>query len=455
MKNKVILLMLMLLCLLTLTSCRCNPSEYEWSLLSITEDVAFSNGMKKEMEYNGYLGIAQPWGSRGYAERCVVEFSPDGEFKMSLDGEPVSGFYTYCHNGYTNTSFTVYLDTGESFTGVSVSGYGFRRLSFELRGVLYEFGERDDESYTLEEQKQSELEIIRYLRDTAPQGYYYFNRGKISASDGAAVLTCDNGDIIDLTSDGVYPWCVYLDKEDNLTHLDYIPFGDCCYYAYDDVVIVYFIEPVPGSEERVPRESCIGEIYPELFSDEIESVKICRETVGISPGFVNHVAYLSGDEMGEYLSALREVKLYEADEETVSNITDSGALYGRTSVTIFLQGAEYTLSFEDEYVFGDLWWECGDLPSFPYDLAASVFVTDSDEIKVYNGDEFTGSYSGIISKIEFTVCNEEHHYTTLTPRRRVVTDFGEITVYDDCHFWYKGQSYVVVGDFDFGFLFES
>lgn len=91
MKNKVVLLMLMLLCLLALTSCRCNPSEYEWSLLSITEDVAFSNGMKKEMEYNGYLGITQPWGSRGYAERCVVEFSPDGEFKMSLDGEPVSG----------------------------------------------------------------------------------------------------------------------------------------------------------------------------------------------------------------------------------------------------------------------------------------------------------------------------------------------------------------------------
>jgi hypothetical protein len=97
--------------------------------------------MKKEMEYNGYLGIHQPWGARGYYERCAVEFLPDKEFKMNLDGEQLSGYYTYCHNGYINTAFTVYLDTGESFTGISVSGYGFRRLSFEFRGVLYEFGE--------------------------------------------------------------------------------------------------------------------------------------------------------------------------------------------------------------------------------------------------------------------------------------------------------------------------
>ena len=51
--------------------------------------------MKKEMSYNGYLGIDHPWGSRGYAERCVVEFLPDGEFKMSLDGEwlPEVGYH--------------------------------------------------------------------------------------------------------------------------------------------------------------------------------------------------------------------------------------------------------------------------------------------------------------------------------------------------------------------------
>ena len=70
-----------------MTSCRCNPGDHEWKLFSITEEIAFSNGMKKEMSYNGYLGIDHPWGSRGYGERCVVEFLPDGEFKMSLDGE--------------------------------------------------------------------------------------------------------------------------------------------------------------------------------------------------------------------------------------------------------------------------------------------------------------------------------------------------------------------------------
>ena len=452
MRKNITIFALMLLCLLILTSCRCDPGDYEWELCSITEDVAFSNGMKKEMAYSGYLGITQPWGSRGYSERCEVEFSPDGEVKMSLDGEQLMGYYTYRHNGYTNTTFTVYLDTGESFTGVSASGYGFRRLSFEFRGVLYEFGEREDDSYTLEEHKQLEAEMIECLRDPAPQRYYYLNQGKV---DGEAVLTCDNGDVINLMSGAVYPWCVYLDKEDNLSHLNYIPNGDCYYCAYDDVVILYFIEPVPETDVRIPRESTVGELYPNLFSADAECVKIYLETVGISPGFVNYVAYLSGDEMREYLSVLQGVKLYEVDEETVSNITDGGKLYGKTSVTILLNGIEHTLSFEDEYVFSDVWWMCSALPDFPYDLAASVFVTHSDEITVYNKDEFVGSYSGVLSKIEFRICKEEHHYTTLTPQRRVVTDFGEITIYDSKHFWYKGQSYVVVGDHNFGFLFEN
>ena len=34
-----------------------------------------------------------------------------------------------------------------------------------------------------------------------------------------------------------------------------------------------------------------------------------------------------------------------------------------------------------------------------------------------------------------------------------VTEFGEITIYDGAHFWYKGQSYVAVGENNFAFLF--
>lgn len=42
----------------------------------------------------------------------------------------------------------------------------------------------------------------------------------------------------------------------------------------------------------------------------------------------------------------------------------------------------------------------------------------------------------------------------LTPYLTVETEFGELTVYDAYHFWYKGQSYVCVGETDFDFLFE-
>jgi hypothetical protein len=94
------------------------------------------------------------------------------------------------------------------------------------------------------------------------------------------------------------------------------------------------------------------------------------------------------------------------------------------------------------------------MPKFNYDGAVQSFVIYNDEISVFDreGNE-VGTYTDKLSSVEFTVCREEHNYTTLTEKFILVTEFGEITVYDGAHFWYNGQSYVAVGENDFALLF--
>ena len=94
------------------------------------------------------------------------------------------------------------------------------------------------------------------------------------------------------------------------------------------------------------------------------------------------------------------------------------------------------------------------VPKFNYDGALQSFIVYNDEIFVFDreGNE-VGTYTNKLSSIEFKVCEEEHNYSTLSERFVLVMEFGEITVYDGEHFWYKGQSYVVVGENNFDFLF--
>ncbi len=461
--------------LITLTSCRCEPSTVEWHLVEVSEELTFANGAAAEMTFNGYCGLTSPFGEYASAERCQVEFSEDGGFRMSLDGEELSGSYTYRHNGFSDTSFTVTLDTGESFSGTSVSFYGGNRLEFEFRGTRYKFNERSDDSYTREEQKDDEEWLIHQLREyiegSDGVNNYSFNPAQVILS-GEDYILIYNGEEYNLSADGTLVWCALLDKDNVLTNNTELVSGDCYFRLSENTHIrgedgeyyspklfwIYYIEPIPEEPgEPEPKTATLGELYPWILYDGIDSIKLTSHTQNLPAGYTKYHAYLSGEELFAYIDDLQKLELREimSEYELYEYYLVNGGRETVTTVTAFAEGQEYTLEFIAEVVFDELMWAADGLPEFPYDTATKSFITYTDEITVIDreGDR-VGEYTGMLESVEFTVCHDDHGYTTLTPYLTVQTDFGELTVYDTYHFWYKGQSYACTEEHNFGFLFE-
>ena len=469
-----ILLFFLLLCVFALSSCRCEPSSTEWYLCEISEKIAFSNGVEASLTFNGYFGLTQPWGDRCVAERCEIEFSQDGGFKMSLDGEELLGSYTYRHNGFNDTSFTVTLDNGESFVGKSAANLYERRLGFEFRGVEYAFSDRGDDSYTREDAEESEKWMVKQLREyienSNGHNNFSFDPGCV-IKDGEEYVIDYGGVKQSISDKDLLVWCMLLDEENVLTNPAEIMEGECYFSHYGDiargedgeyrsceVLIICYIKPLPEKVEPQEKRTTFAELYPWLMSDGIDEAKLTIEYTGLQAGFTKKHCYLRGDELAEYLELLCSIELFEACQEDVDESL-SQDVYDVFSIRVADGDDEYIIRIYEGYLpdtsDSALWWYVRQMPGFFYDGATSSFVTYADEITVIDkqGAE-VGVYQNPLLAIEFVICREEHNYTTMTPWLKVVTDLGEIKVYDANHFWYKGQSYVVVSDFDFSFLFE-
>ncbi len=469
-KHKIYLLLLLLsLCLLVLCSCRCDPAEREWYLLEMTDDVTFSNGVTEKLTISGSVDIYQPFAG-AYAEPCQVEFYEDGGFFGSFDGEELSGTYTYKHNGFRDTGFTVNLENGEHFSGTSVSYYGGSELKFEFRGESYKFSDRSSHPVTKEEAELHTEYLIEDLRDLEVgkiHGRLGDFRGEITLSGDDFLLTSADAEY-NLSSGEIPVWCSLLDKENKLSHLDEVQFGDC-YFVINNyikigepgqqqigqIIVIYYIEPQPDEpEEPKPEKKALSEIYPWIF-DDISSIKLTLEIKNLPAGYTKYHDYLAADEISACVSELRETELCEVFSHELEDYFLNGDRHKLISLLADVGGERWEIQFIDGLIYdGERWWKPGAVPKFNYDGALQSFIVYNDEISVFDreGNE-VGTYTNKLSSIEFTVCEEEHNYSTLSERFTLVTEFGEITVYDGEHFWYKGQSYVAVGENNFDFLF--
>ena len=469
-KYKLYLLLLFLfLCLFMLCSCRCNPAEYQWYLSGLTEDVTFSNGITEKVSISGSVDIYQPY-AVDYAERCRVEFRDDGSFLGDFNGEELSGTYTYKHNGFANTSFTVNLENGESFFGASVSFYGGRELWFEFRGTSYEFTDRFGASVTKEDAEQHTEYLIEDLRDLEagrPNGRFDNYLGEITLSGDDFILT-SAGEEYNLSSGENLVWCSLLDEENTLSHLKKIELGEC-YFVINNylpigesgqqkiarAIIIYYIEPLPEEpSDPKPEKKALAELYPWILGD-VSSIKLTQEWKNLPAGYTKYHDYLTADEILICLDGLRGAELCEIFPEDLENYFLNGDNHKVITLLATVGAEKREIQFVDGLIFdGERWWKPDAMPKFNYDGAVQSFIVYTDTVHVFNreGSEL-GSFADMLSAIEFEICKEEHNYTSLMERFTLVTEFGEITVYDSEHFWYKGQSYVVVGENNFGFLF--
>ena len=182
-----------------------------------------------------------------------------------------------------------------------------------------------------------------------------------------------------------------------------------------------------------------------------------HELINIDPGF-NHSYNLITEQytITQILDILANISVYEVDDpndellnelyvlETISIIDTSGVL------------DEIEISkIDDRIKIGNKWYyHYGDFPQFIYEGSYRRFTANDYTAEVYRGEEFLGK-PDILYNLEYIIDpNQNYSYSFSHDARTLACEFGEITIYDETHFCYKGQFYLSVGERSFAELFE-
>ena len=210
--------------LLLLTSCTCDPSEHMWYIERCEQNTGYLNGVEATEIYNKSPMLEEPFGGMENGVVSIV-FQKDGSVIFTPGtGEILNGKYTLKNNGMADTSFTVTLENGESFSGIAVNYYYGRDLKFEFRGMSYWFEEEYHTADLLYEEKMEQFKS--WLRYDAENDR--LNKGTIERVFDRYELKTEEGTVVAL-DDSVAIQCVSMDLENNLVNLDKILSGECFY----------------------------------------------------------------------------------------------------------------------------------------------------------------------------------------------------------------------------------
>jgi len=468
-KKCVVLVMLAFLCAVFLTGCRCEPSEYDWEIVEVTREVTYLNGKTEMATMGGYMNHSNPVGIHN--GMVNIDFTPDGTVVFKpLDGEALRGTYTYKHNGFADTSFTITLENGETITdGNAWDGWGQPRLTFTFRGVSYWFGpwsDRYDEEWYRQE-IQSNIQSLRNYDKTASS-----YAATIELTENGAKAVYENGEV-DLYADVLGLQAVHITENDEYIVLDALREGECLLVLSpmwpekrgETVIgaVIYYIDPYPTPPTvenlSVDMAKRLPWLPDAIANYENTQIKITKSTTNLPVGFQEQHQYMVDPEaVLAYLENLNGWKLLPESDPTYEELEANNCSLYVVRVTV----GERTYAFrvvQDYLVIGGelyLFMDGSTVKQFPeidYNSVVNTFKT-GDRTEVYDGKVYMYTANGIWLDLEFVVDTEEHHWTTTQETRTLVCDFGKVTVYDGTHFRYKGQNYVVAGEKDFSALFE-
>lgn len=170
------------------------------------------------------------------------------------------------------------------------------------------------------------------------------------------------------------------------------------------------------------------------------------------PGYVKYHCYITEQaEVQAIIEQLQKIKVIEVTPEEFA----AAAATSDEIITIRIYSGRYELVIASHYGYfvrnESEYWRFEDFPEFSYDNAVRSFIVSNPAAEIYEGDTHLGTYTDLIGEIEFVVGSEEHDHTTDTRRWTLICEFGELIVYDETHFWYNGQNYVITGERSFGF----
>ena len=423
-----------------LAGCTCDPAAHMWEVISFGKNSVYLNGVEQVDYYSGAY-LHEPFGgmedgivSIMFTENGTVTFNPG-------TGETLTGTFTTKDNGMQNTSFTVTLDNGESFSGIAESYYYGRSLEFEFRENAYETAEA-----LYEKTIQNQIRRIRHAVAAKE-----LITGEVTASDGRYTLTMEGEKTSRVLDQTVAVQCVRLDAENNLTMLDAIEPGECyCAtgqtYSGMDKIVIYYIEPLP--EDPTPPEADYtflpefeGWLIDVFTVENIAEIKTTFEYVGVAPGEFKNVKRTTDQ------AVIAQVLEFYADT-TMTQITREETLVegGSTFMIEFIltDGTVKRLHFNNcNYVYRPdpddaSTFACFRLDSVPTlegygNVTASYeFVTNNDTGKVYGDAELLCQIP--LEELEFIELTEELGDST-QQKYYVETEFGNLVFFTDTVFY--------------------
>lgn len=473
-----ILSLLVLLALITamLTACPIVPYRFRWEISTVYCDVTYINGSTIKTEMRQGVDYFKPLGIHN--ESTYIEFFEDNTLIFKpIDADEIKGTYKCKNNGIKDTTIYITLANGDSIEALGFGGYFEDTLELEYRNVKYEFSAdlkdvcADQDEFN--EQIRQMAEHIRYL-EANPSSRTYFISCTVELDENGGARLISGLEEMDLYSESIGVTAIRITDNNEVVYLDEIEAGECYFYSgypisyYTNetptVISLYYLDPLPKNEEENPKALNIFGLIPELeayYEDEAKenlTVKMSREIFNASSGTPNYYNYVTSQEdIESILSLLENMVLWDygaPSDDYFENpysvdsiiLTDNSGTLPEIIIT----------NYYDRVKIGDKYYyhNSDEFPAFIYEGAFMMLALGDYSADVYNENELLGATS-ILENIEYIIDpNQDYTYSATHETRTLITELGEITVYDALHFRYKGQFYLVVGSATFEELFQ-
>lgn len=454
-----------------LCSCNCDPGDHIWYIVRVKHDVEYANGQTIKTWTTANVHEGQPQGIHN--GNVNITFYEDGTVVFNpLDSdEELHGTYTLKHNGFfKDTNFTITFANGEKTTnGKAASYYGGSDMEFEFRGVNYVFTDRANGSTDKEEYIRRMEWLAHDVREKA-NGLY---DGYVTLENSGAKLTYEYFDKvkeIDLYQSGFMVTAVQITAENELIILDALKDGECICYTFDyDTredeepyrAVVYYVDPLADDlPPEEPRRYTLVEIVPELqyYIENPDSIllKLFKEHIPAIEGEFNEHLYISGaDNIDIWLGRFFDGSVTFIEDERPLDIDDQ---HFRYIMKLSDKSGEHTnviIRYECGMIYrNDKWYSIiGDFPTWYGGDPALSFSCKNYSMRIWLGGAHEGYYS--INGLEFKEDKkQDYEYPETQNICVLVGDIGEITVYDETHFYYNGKYYIVTSEKNFSGLYS-
>ena len=462
----------------TLTSCNIVPHQFSWTINFVSKDITYVNGntLRTEIGHGFFY-----WNINGiYSEMTYIDFEEDSSLIFKpLDQNELKGTYKCKNNGIENTTIFITFENGEKIEALGAGGYFRDSLTFEYKGIKYEFvsyGDVDGEYVDRERYNEQ----LKYFGEEVRGWEESYRPHNIKKANVIITKDCiklvDDSKEIDLLAENIGVNSVKINVDNEVIILDNIEEGECYYYdnyfpgssENNRILTLFYLDPIPKEPDEQtppdnqtpPEEIKINpflDIIPELSyyisNPEDTLIKLSKIHSPASNYKFDEILYVNDSDMiGFWFNSLfREDSILIESEQPPTNLDDFHVRWEIEISDKTGKNIEILAHFEcDMFYYNGKWYSCSKSPSWTSALAVACFNCNDSIMTNKENQEVTFDIKGL----EFIRDREQDfNYSAVLNPITLSGEIGEIIVYDTTHFYFDSKYYIVTGEKDFSELF--